>query len=45
MNSLTLAPGERAEIIVDFSTYKKGDHISLLNDNFTLVDFNVKIRL
>lgn len=45
MNSLTLAPGERAEIIVDFSTYKKGDHISLLNDNFTLVDFNVQDKI
>ncbi|HSN58101.1 MAG TPA: multicopper oxidase domain-containing protein, partial [Clostridiaceae bacterium] len=38
--SLTLAPGERAEIIVDFT--KSGrDKISLMNGNAPILDFNI----
>ena len=41
MRSLRLSPGERAEVIVDFSRYSKGDSISLLSTDFNIIDFIV----
>ncbi len=38
-NRLFVSPGERAEIIVDFSKYKKGDYISLLNNEELVMTF------
>ncbi|GKU24567.1 multicopper oxidase family protein [Clostridium folliculivorans] len=40
--SLFLAPGERAEIIIDFSKYDKGTKVSLINDKTEILSFNVK---
>jgi FtsP/CotA-like multicopper oxidase with cupredoxin domain len=42
LNQLTLGPGERAEVIVDFSKYEKGDKLSLLGDGSEILNFNVK---
>ncbi|WML34043.1 multicopper oxidase domain-containing protein [Clostridium sp. OS1-26] len=42
MNKLELGPGERAEIIVDFSKYEKGTTVSLTGGNFNILNFNVK---
>lgn len=42
MNKLELGPGERAEIIVDFSKYEKGTTLSLTGGNFNILKFNVK---
>lgn len=39
MDSLFVTPGERAEIIIDFSDYTKGDVIRLLNDNELVMTF------
>ena len=39
---MTLGPGERAEVIVDFSKYEKGDKLSLLGDGSEILNFNVK---
>lgn len=41
LREIVMTPGERAEIIVDFSDKKKGARISLQNGSETLVDFNV----
>lgn len=41
MNSLSIAPGERSEIIVDFSKYSKGDEVKLLHDNKLVMTFKV----
>lgn len=38
--SLVLAPGERAEIIVDFTKAGR-DNISLMNENAPILDFNI----
>lgn len=42
MDNLFLAPGERAEIIIDFSKYSKGDQITLLTEDKALIDFNIQ---
>ncbi len=39
--SLFISPGERAEIIVDFSKYKKGDVVKLTSDNDLVMTFRV----
>lgn len=41
MNELYLGPGERAEIIVDFSNYKRGDSILLKTGDYSLMEFKV----
>ncbi|WP_339061843.1 multicopper oxidase domain-containing protein [Tepidibacillus marianensis] len=42
LTEVKLAPGERAEIIVDFSKYKIGDQIELQSDDFSIMNFRVK---
>lgn len=42
MNSLSLSPGERAEIIIDFSTYDKGEELLLMNDDLLMMRFNIE---
>ena len=42
LDTLPFAPGERAEIIVDFSANAVGDVITLKNENMKIMDFNVK---
>lgn len=39
--NLYITPGERAEIIIDFSMYSKGDVIKLVNDNELVMTFIV----
>lgn len=39
MNSLRLAPGERAEVIIDFSKYSVGEAINLQSPGFKIIDF------
>ena len=41
MNSVFVSPGERAEIIVDFSKYEVGTQIELSSDNGNIMTFNV----
>jgi blue copper oxidase len=40
-HSLFISPGERAEIIIDFSKYNQGDIIKLMSDNDLVMTFNV----
>ncbi|WP_040211011.1 multicopper oxidase family protein [Clostridium polynesiense] len=40
-NNIILSPGERAEVIIDFSKYEKGTQISLINNNEAIMKFNV----
>lgn len=40
-DTLFITPGERAEIIVDFSVYKEGDVVRLLNDHELVMTFIV----
>lgn len=40
--SIFLAPGERSEIIIDFSKYDKGTKLSLMSDKSEILTFNVK---
>lgn len=42
MNELVLGPAERAEILVDFSDFKKGDTVQLVNGDKKFMDFVVK---
>lgn len=42
MTKLVLSPAERAEIIVDFSEYKKGNVVELTNQGTELMKFVVK---
>ena len=42
MDNLFLAPGERAEIIIDFSKYNQGDVIQLLTEDKVFMDFNIQ---
>lgn len=42
LNQLILGPGERAEVIIDFSKYQTGDELSLLGDGLKILNFNVK---
>jgi blue copper oxidase len=39
--TLFISPGERAEIIIDFSKYQEGDKIRLVSDNDLVMTFNV----
>ncbi len=41
MNSLFITPGERAEVIVDFSQFKKGQTIELLNGRERVMTFKI----
>ena len=41
MDTLQLVPGERAEIVVDVSDYKKGDNVKLMNGNAEVLSINV----
>jgi len=41
-DSLLISPGERAEIIIDFSTYYEGDKIQLVSDNELVMTFRVE---
>ena len=39
--NLFITPGERAEIIIDFSKYTKGDVVNLFNDNEFVMSFRI----
>lgn len=39
--SLFVSPGERAEIILDFSSYKEGEILELISDNALVMTFRV----
>lgn len=39
--SLFISPGERAEIIVDFSKYKEGEVVELISDNALVMTFRI----
>lgn len=39
MNSVVLAPAERAEIIVDFSSFKEGEKVKLFDQDIALMNF------
>jgi len=39
--SIRLSPGERAEILVDFSSFKEGDTLRLVSDYFTILEMRV----
>ncbi len=41
LNTLFLSPGERAEIVVDFSRYSKGEEIELRNKNTLIMTFRI----
>lgn len=41
LKNLKLGAGERAEIIVDFSSYKKGDVVHLKTDDYAMMEFRV----
>jgi blue copper oxidase len=41
MNSLFISPGERAEIIIDFSSYQKGQKVRLLSNKKVIMSFVV----
>jgi blue copper oxidase len=45
INSLILVPGERAEIIIDFSKYTIGDIASLQNEGFDILKFMVNKKI
>lgn len=40
-NALFLSPGERAEIIIDFSKYDEGDRLRLVSDKEQVMTFHV----
>lgn len=42
LTQLELSPGERAELIVDFSKYTIGDQIKLRSDDFDVMSFKIK---
>lgn len=44
-NSIFLSPGERVEIIVDFSKYEVGTQIELKSDNKSIMTFNVNEKV
>lgn len=39
--SLFISPGERAEIIIDFSKYQEGEHLQLFSDNALVMTFRI----
>lgn len=45
MHSLVLSPGERAEIVVDFSKYAEGTHIRLVGPGYDILDVVVGKRV
>ncbi|WP_352417495.1 multicopper oxidase family protein [Clostridium tertium] len=44
-SSIFLSPGERAEIIVDFSKYEVGTKIELKSDNKNIMTFNINEKV
>lgn len=44
-SSIFLSPGERAEIIVDFSKYEVGTKIELKSDNQNIMTFNINEKV
>lgn len=42
LSNLELSPGERAEVIIDFSEADIGEQIELRSDDFSVMTFNVK---
>lgn len=45
LNNIFLSPGERAEIIVDFSKYKVGTKIELRTNNKSIMTFNINEKV
>lgn len=45
MNQLFLSPGERAEIVIDFSNYQENDQIILTSGNDAVMTFNIKEKI
>lgn len=41
LRSLVLSPGERAEIIVDFSKYNKSNKVSMVSEYFEIIEFRI----
>lgn len=41
MTKLLVGPGERLQVIVDFSDYKEGDIVNLYTDDFKLIEFRI----
>lgn len=41
MTKVLVGPGERLQVIVDFSGYKEGDVVNLYTDDFKLVEFRI----
>jgi len=41
MKNLVMSPGERAEIIIDFSSYSKGDTLYLKSYDFRIIQFRI----
>ena len=44
LTKVKLSPGERAEIIVDFTKYKVGDRVELQSEDFAIMTFQVKSK-
>ncbi|MGV3240708.1 copper oxidase, partial [Streptococcus hyovaginalis] len=42
MNNIVLGPAERAEILVDFSDFKKGETVQLFNQGSEFMNFDIK---
>lgn len=45
MDSLFISPGERTEIIIDFSKYDEGEKIQLISDSELVMTFNVGSKI
>ena len=45
MNQLFLSPGERAEIIIDFSDYQENDQVVLSAGNEAIMRFNIREKI
>jgi blue copper oxidase len=45
LEGLLLSPGERAEIIVDFSAYREGETLYMRSENFNVLKFTVGKRV
>ena len=41
MTKVLIGPGERQQVVVDFSNYKEGDVVNLYTDDFKLVEFRI----
>ena len=44
LTKLKLSPGERAEIVVDFSKDQIGDSVELQSNNFSIMSFQIKVN-